>query len=76
MKLYRKGKPLAVLPDGHPRRMADGKNAWRRMDTEQREAFVSWMLNNGLLFLPDEGHGWGYEVARKAAIQRGRETDG
>jgi hypothetical protein len=41
--------------------MADGKNAWRKMNDEQREEFVCWMLTGtdaggmGLLaFFPAE----------------------
>jgi hypothetical protein len=48
MRTHRNGKPLTVLADGHPRRMADGKNAFRKMSREQREEFVIWMLDNGL----------------------------
>ena len=46
--MKRNGEATNVLKDGHPRRMADGKNAWRKMNEEQREEFVDWMLNNGL----------------------------
>ena len=47
-EMKRNGEATNVLKDGHPRRMADGKNAWRKMNEEQREEFVDWMLNNGL----------------------------
>jgi len=43
--MKRNGNKLKTLPDGHPRRMADGKNAWRRMSEEQRKQFVFWMLD-------------------------------
>jgi len=43
MRTHRNGKPLTVLADGHPRRMADGKNAFRKMTADQRERFVEWM---------------------------------
>jgi hypothetical protein len=46
--LTRKGVKLAVLGDGHPRRMADGKNAYRKMSPEQRTAFIAWMADSGL----------------------------
>jgi len=46
--MNRKGKPLTVLPTGHPRRMADGKNAWRKMNPTQREEFVLWLAKEGL----------------------------
>ena len=36
----RSGKTLTVLPDGHPRRLADGRNAWRKMNAKQRREFV------------------------------------
>ena len=37
---HRNGKALKVLQDGHPRRLADGRNAWKKMNQEQREAFL------------------------------------
>ena len=37
----RDGRELRVIPEGHPRRMADAKNAWRKMSTAQRDAFLS-----------------------------------
>ena len=40
--MERKGKTLKVLQDGHPRRMSDGKNAFRKMNAEQRAEFLSW----------------------------------
>jgi len=39
--MKRKGKTLRVLQDGHPRRMSDAKNAWRKMTNEQRIAFMT-----------------------------------
>jgi predicted Fe-S protein YdhL (DUF1289 family) len=41
--MKRGGKTLKVLQDGHPRRMADARNAWRKMSDEQREDFLAWM---------------------------------
>ena len=41
----RKGKKLAVLADGHPRRLADGRNAWRKMNDEQRTEFLGWVAS-------------------------------
>ncbi len=41
--MERKGKKLAVLADGHPRRLADGRNAWRKMNDEQRAEFLVWL---------------------------------
>jgi len=42
--LMRNGKPLKTVPDGSPRRMADGKNAFRKMNDDQREAFLDWIM--------------------------------
>ena len=36
----RNGQPLGLLPDGHKRRYADGKNAWTKMSDEQKERFL------------------------------------
>jgi len=41
------GGKAKALPDGHPRRMADAKNAWRKMDSGQREAFLVWICTGG-----------------------------
>lgn len=41
--MEREGKVLKVLKSGHQRRMADGKNAWRKMDDTQRLQFLGWM---------------------------------
>ncbi len=46
--MTRKGKTLKALRDGHPRRMSDGRNAWRKMSPEQRRVFVDWMEEEGL----------------------------
>ena len=43
--LMRNGKPLKTVPDGSPRRMADGKNAWRKMNDAQRAEYMEWILN-------------------------------
>ena len=37
---HRNGKALTVLQDGHPRRLADGRNAWKKMNQAQRETFL------------------------------------
>lgn len=37
------GGKAKALPDGHPRRMSDGKNAWRKMSLEQRRDFLDWI---------------------------------
>ena len=41
--MKRGGKTLKVLEDGHPRRMADARNAWRKMSDKQREDFLDWI---------------------------------
>ena len=41
--ITRNGKTCKVLPDGAPRRMADGKNAYRKMSADQRAAFKAWI---------------------------------
>ena len=46
--MNRNGKPLPVLREGHPRRMSDGRNAWRKMTDHQRAVFVAWLAKNGL----------------------------
>jgi len=40
----RNGKPLKTVPDGSPRRMSDGKNAYRKMSPEQRFEFIKFMV--------------------------------
>ena len=42
------GGTCKVLAKGDKRRLADGRNAFRKMDADQRETFVAWMLENGL----------------------------
>jgi hypothetical protein len=39
------GGKAKALPDGHPRRMSDGKNAWRKMTNEQRVEFLQWITD-------------------------------
>ena len=46
-RMKRHGKELPVLRDGHPRRMSDGRNAWRKMNDEQRRTFLTWVLAEG-----------------------------
>jgi len=41
--MKRNGKKLADLEDGHPRRMSDARNAWRKMNEDQRRAFLDWI---------------------------------
>lgn len=43
----RKGKTLQVLPDGAPRRLADFKNAWRKMTPVQRAEAARFILYEG-----------------------------
>ncbi len=47
--LIRNGKPCKVLADGNPRRMSDGKNAVRKMSSEQLTRFLAWMRVEGYL---------------------------
>ena len=47
-QLQRNGKPLTDLGDGHPRRLSDGRNAWRKMSPEQRKEFLLWINAQGL----------------------------
>lgn len=52
--MERKGKVLKDLGDGHPRRMADGKNAFRKMDNDQRLRFLAWVQEEYKLpMMPD-----------------------
>ncbi len=44
--MKREGKTLKTLPDGHPRRLADGRNAWRKMTGEQRREFFNWISSH------------------------------
>lgn len=43
--MKRNGKTLAQLGDGHPRRLSDARNAWRKMSPEQRAQFLQWATN-------------------------------
>lgn len=49
---HRNGKPLTRLEDGHPRRLSDGRNAWRKMSPAQRRAFIDWMDAEALPVAP------------------------
>jgi hypothetical protein len=42
------GGSCKVLAKGDKRRLFDGRNAWRKMDSSQRELFVRFMLDEGL----------------------------
>ena len=33
-----------VIPDGDRRRLSDGRNAWRKMNEEQRLEFAQWIV--------------------------------
>ena len=41
--MTRNGKTLKTLPDGAPRRLSDGRNAWRKMSAEQRRTFLAFI---------------------------------
>ena len=45
--MKRQGQELRKLEAGHRRRMSDGKNAFRKMTTEQRETFLRWIIAGG-----------------------------
>jgi len=63
----RNGKPLKTLPDGAPRRMADGKNAWRKMTDEQRFEFLRWITHGDDAPVTDAAH----EIMGHAVPKRG-----
>ena len=48
--MKRNGKTLPALPDGHPRRLADGRNAWRKMNKAQRLEFMDFIQNGAIEF--------------------------
>lgn len=52
--MKRQGKTLNTVPAGSPRRLADGRNAWRKMDDSQRVQFVEWMASDEAPRLPSE----------------------
>ncbi len=56
--MKRNGKTLTVLPDGAPRRLSDGRNAWRKMNDEQRAEFLRFLASEFGATYPDEfaGH--------------------
>jgi hypothetical protein len=43
--MKREGKTLAVVPDGHPRRLSDAKTSWRKMTWVQREEILRWIFD-------------------------------
>ena len=65
--MKRNGKDLPVLRDGHPRRMADGRNAWRKMNEEQRLAFLQ--------FISSDVERMGFELNRPKLIAAQRELE-
>ena len=42
--MTRNSKKLTVLPDGAPRRLSDGRNAFRKMSPDQQAIFLSWIV--------------------------------
>ena len=44
--MKRHGKTLA--PASEKRRLADGRNAWRKMTPEQRTEFIAWIMEGEL----------------------------
>lgn len=49
--MKREGKTLKVLKVGDKRRLADGRNAWRKMSDEQRAEFLAWIITTGYVDL-------------------------
>jgi len=43
--MKRGGKELRDLGDGHPRRVADAKNAWRKASEAQRAELLRWIAS-------------------------------
>ncbi len=43
--MEREGRALRELPKGDRRRMADAKNAIRKMTDEQRRALAAWIVD-------------------------------
>ena len=41
--MERDGKTLKTLKPGDKRRLADGRNAFRKMTPEQRDEFLDWI---------------------------------
>lgn len=50
--VLRNGKPLTTLERGDKRRLADGRNAWRKMTPQQRREFLDWMEEEDLAVAP------------------------
>jgi len=50
--MKRQGKTLKTLPDGAPRRLADGRNAWRKMSGQQRAEFLVWLTEYDWNIIP------------------------
>lgn len=61
-----KRKDAAVLADGHPRRMSDARNAWRKMDPSQRMVFICWLID------PDNSSESDLRVIREIAAASAR----
>lgn len=41
--MQRNGKALKTVSGGSPRRIADGKNAFRKMSPDQRAEYLKWL---------------------------------
>ena len=50
-----RAKLRAPLAEGHPRRLTDGRCAWRKMSPEQRGEFLTWIQD----FEVDHPVAWG-----------------
>ena len=65
--MKREGKTLKTLEDGHPRRLSDFRNSWRKMTPEQRGQAVEFILQEKLGILPTSEP----RVARAAGVLDG-----
>ena len=53
--MKRNGKTLPTLRDGHPRRMSDARNAWRKMSDAQRLAILEFQRQDFTIVCADSG---------------------
>lgn len=76
-KITRNGAPLRQLPDGAPRRMSDGKNAWRKMNSRQRSEFLTWIAfgHPGVLALESVGRFNSHDLREAVAALHYEEDD-
>lgn len=72
--MKREGKTLKTLAPGDKRRLADARNAWRKMTPAQRRAFVDFVLGEGLPITPVEENGEHYFTDQIVGELRGLMT--